>query len=67
MERGRPLVQGVPLIKYDFFDKLRADIISPSFSVKKIVTELKDGQWPFLQIIRTQGNSIYFFALNHRY
>ena len=28
---------------------------------------LKDGQWPSLQIIRTQGNSIYFFALNHRY
>ena len=82
MERGRPAREGVPLIKYEFSDKLRADIIRPSFSVKKIVTELKDGQWPSLQSVHCiyifgrmkfdlrksqHGNIIYFFVVRHSY
>ena len=64
-----------PLIKYDFFDKLR-DGEYPSLFVDMhmknkpftlCVNWSEDGQWPSLQIIRTQGNSIYFFVVRHSY
>ena len=29
MERGRPAREGVPLIKYDFFDKLKGASLRP--------------------------------------
>ena len=50
MERGHPAREGVPLIKYDFFDKLRGALRASLFSLSKNLLWNAEGGVPYKNV-----------------